>query len=74
MKIAFLVTFAPTTRVVVDVENASLEQGDDFIKVVTAARQQIIKDGIAEYLNGDNINSINIDEEFPYPQEYDDKL
>ncbi len=72
MKIAFLVTFSPMTRVVVDVEDSSLEQGDDYLKVVRAARNQMLED-IMDYLNGETVDSIEEDTEIPYPEGYNDK-
>ena len=71
MKKAFLVTFCPTTRVVVDVKDESLEDVFEFSKVVKAAREQIQEIGIEEYLNGENIDEIILDEELPYPQDFD---
>ena len=71
MKKAFLVTFCPTTRVVVDIEDESLEDIFEFSKVVEAAREQIEEVGIEEYLNGENIDEIVLDEELPYPQDFD---
>ena len=71
MKKAFLVTFCPTTRVVVDIENDNLEDVFEFFKVIRAAREQIEEVGIEEYLNGENIDEIVLDEELPYPQDFD---
>lgn len=76
MKTAFLVSFCPMTRVVVDVE---LEDDPNIYglfdkyrdKIILAAREQIIDNGIEEYLNGDNLEDIITDEECPYPQSYD---
>ena len=71
MKKAFLVTFCPTTRVVVDVKDESLEDVFEFSKVVKAAREQMEESGIEWYLNGENIDEIILDEELPYPQDFD---
>lgn len=71
MKKAFLVTFCPTTRVVVDVEDESLEDVFEFSKVVKAAREQIEEVGIEKYLDGENVDEIILDEELPYPQDFD---
>ena len=71
MKKAFLVTFCPTTRVVVDVKDENLEDVFEFSKVVKAAREQIQEIGIEEYLNCENIDEIILDEELPYPQDFD---
>lgn len=77
MKKAFLVTFCPTTRVVVDVPDNFLvdiiKPQDNFVwaKIVSAAREQIIENGIEDYLNEDTVDEIVLDEELPYPQEFD---
>lgn len=81
MKKAFLVTFCPTTRVVVDIEedqfdaslidSVSIEDDFKYSEIVRMARQQIIWNGIDEYLNGENICSIQLDEEFPYDPDLD---
>lgn len=77
MKKAFLVSFVPTTRVVVDVSDNflkdDLEPQDEYewAKVVSAARNQIFEVGIDDYLNGDTIDEIKLDEELPYPQSFD---
>jgi len=74
MKRAFLVSFAPMTRVIVDVNedllNDEFELQDDFeiAKVIKAAREQMIANGIEEYLNGDNLDTIELDEEMPYEE------
>jgi len=60
------------TRVVVDVEDDFLkynfEAQDEFewAKVITAAREQIISNGISEYLNEENLDEIVLDDECPY--------
>jgi len=75
MKKAILVSFSPMTRVVVDVAEDFLTdeftEQDDFerAKVIRAAREQMIENGIEEYLNGDNIDTIELDEEMPYEEE-----
>lgn len=77
MKKAFLVSFTPMTRVVVDVpdnfleDNLELQDEYEWAKVVEAAREQMIENGIDDYLNGDTIEEIRLDEELPYPQEFD---
>lgn len=81
MKKAFLVTFCPTTRVVIDIEedqyddslidSVSIEDDFKYSEIVRLAREQIIESGINEYLNGENICSISLDEELPYPQDFD---
>lgn len=68
-KKAFLVSFSPMTRVVVDVEDETLEDSQEFSKVVRAARAQMMENSIADYLNGDTVDEIRLDEEFPYPTE-----
>lgn len=72
MKKAFLVSFAPMTRVVVDVEDETLEDLDDFHKVIIAARNHMLEN-IGDYLTGDTCDNIILDEECPYPQDYDEK-
>ena len=81
MKKAFLVTFCPTTRIVVDIEedqydaslidNVSIEDEFKYSEIVRLAREQIIESVTEEYLNGENICSIALDEELPYPQDFD---
>lgn len=77
MKKAFLVSFVPMTRVVVDVPDNFLEDDlepqDEYewAKVVNAARNQIFEVGIDDYLNGGTIDEIKLDEELPYPQSFD---
>lgn len=74
MKKAFLVSFSPMTRVVVDVPDDFLEDEftlmDDMTraKVIRSARERMIENGIDEYLNGDNIDTIELDEEMPYEE------
>lgn len=70
-KAAYLVSFFITTRVVVDVSNTSLEDDDDFIKVIEAARLNILKHP-ESYINGDNCESTDLDEESPYNPKTDD--
>jgi len=75
MKKAFLVSFNPTTRVVVDIEeknpedNFSFRDEEDILKIATAARDQMVSRGISNYLNVENIDEITEDEEDPYNEE-----
>lgn len=77
MKKAFLVSFVPTTRVVVDVSDNflkdDLEPQDEYEwdKVVSVAKDQIVENGIDNYFNRDTIDEIKLDEELPYPQSFD---
>ena len=70
MKKAFLVSFTLMTRVVVDIKEGLLNPYD-YSKIISAARENIIYNGIDDYLNGDTIDEIRLDEELPYPQEFD---
>lgn len=75
-KKAFLVSFSPTTRVVVDVEGTEEEILDDSYKwaeIVRTARAHIIENGIEFYLNGDNVDEIKEDTECPYTEEEDEQ-
>lgn len=64
-KTAFLVSFCPMTRVVIDVadpENLTAKEQDLLVAV---ARSQIMDD--AEWkLNGENIDEVRLDDECPY--------
>ena len=70
MKKAFLVTFCPTTRVVVDVEGDQLTD-QEIMKVAEAAIENIEESGLKYYINDENIEDIVLDEELPYPQDFD---
>ena len=64
-KTAFLVSFCPMTRVVIDVadpENLTPEEQD---LLVAQARQQIMNLA-EEKLNGENIADVRLDDECPY--------
>lgn len=64
-KTAFLVSFCPMTRVVIDVadpENLTPEEQD---LLVAQARSQIMDDAECR-LNGDNIDEVRLDDECPY--------
>lgn len=76
-KKAFLVSFSPMTRVVVDVEE---KEGEDvlddpyqYAKIIREARAQIVENGIDEYLNGDSLDQIVEDIECPYTEEEDEE-
>lgn len=75
-KKAFLVSFSPMTRVIVDMEGTEDEILDDpykYAEIVRTARAQIIEHGIADYLNGDNIDEIKEDTECPYMEEEEEE-
>lgn len=64
-KTAFLVSFCPMTRVVIDAadpENLTTEEQD---KLVALAREQIMQDATNK-LNGENIDEVRPDNECPY--------
>jgi hypothetical protein len=67
---AFLVSFSFRTRVIVDVDNEDDIQTVKFDEAVSIARDQI-QDSIADYLSGDNVDEIILDEELPYLQPFD---
>ena len=74
MKKAFLVTATIKTRVVVDVEenydgstyNACYFPNEDEDKIITEALPRL-KDNVCD----ENIDSIELDVEFPYDEEFD---
>lgn len=70
-KKAYLVSFLPTTRVIVDVDDDSLSSDKDFEKVLFAARDKI-KSNIDGYLDYGNFDKIQPDYESPYDPETDD--
>jgi hypothetical protein len=75
MKKAFLVTATIKTRVVVDVDenynggtyNACYFPNEDEDKIITEALPRL-KDNVCE----ENVDSIELDTEFPYDEEFDD--
>ena len=71
MKKAFLVSFSPMTRIVMDVEDSENLTEDEAQQICIAAREQMINNGIEDYLSLDNIDEIKEDEELPYPQNFD---
>ncbi len=71
-KKAFLVGFSTLTRVIVDVEDETLENDMDHAKVIYAARTQMMENSIADYINGETCDRIDLDEEMPYNPEDDD--
>ena len=69
-KVALLVEFTPCTRVVVDIpEGVSVEEwlsnDENFGELSTKARNQMLENGIEDYLYGDNM-SWEEDTECPY--------
>ena len=73
MKTAFLVQFSPITRVVVDVDDSSIfpANDEDWYKVVEAAKQQILENGVGFYICSENLEDIKLDTEMPYDKETD---
>lgn len=70
MKKAFLVGFSPMTRIVVDIiEGEDGEFTRD--KIIIAAREQMMENSIADYINGENCDLLEEDLDQPYPQDYD---
>lgn len=64
-KTAFLVSFCPMTRVVIeaaDPDNLTDEEQDQLVRL---AREQIVKDAVWK-LNGENIDEVRPDDECPY--------
>ena len=60
----------------VDIEGTEDEILDDpykYAEIVRTAREQIIEHGIADYLNGDNIDEIKEDTECPYMEEEEEE-
>lgn len=70
MKKAFLVTFCPTTRVVVNVKSDHLTD-QEIMKAAEAAIENIEESGLKYYINEETIEDIVLDEELPYPQDFD---
>lgn len=59
-KVALLVEFAPRTRVVVDIPDGVsvdtfMENDENFSKVTKAAREQMLENGVQDYLSGENM-------------------
>jgi hypothetical protein len=71
-KKAYLVEFSITTRVVIDSNKDPNEDDYVFEDIVCKARTSMLKDGIAFYINGDNVSMIEEDTECPYDPETDD--
>jgi len=64
-KKAFLVSFCPMTRVVIDCEDSDNLTAQEQDELVATARDQILKYA-DEKLDGDNIDEVRIDDECPY--------
>ena len=64
-KTAFLVSFCPMTRVVIDVKDADNLTPEEQDLLVAQARQQIMDDAECK-LNGENIDEVRLDDECPY--------
>ena len=71
MKKAFLVTFCPTTRVVVDIKDEKLVFEKDYNNVVFSAVEKIMNNNLYDYFSLENVEKIELDEELPYPQDFD---
>lgn len=70
MKIAYLVTFAVTTRVEVEVADDLQDKDPDsndglFAQIVDDATENIEKNGVWNYLTYDNVDKIVEDKECP---------
>ena len=68
MKRAFLVSFSPMTRVVIDVENEEDLSEDEQFEAMKVAREQI-RDGFYDYFSMDNIEEVKPDIDCPFPDE-----
>lgn len=64
-KTAFLVSFCPMTRVVIDVQNPDRLTDEEQDLLVAKAREQILENA-DERINGDNIDEVRPDDECPY--------
>lgn len=72
-KRAFLVTFAPTVRVIVDVkEDDPADDPQEFALIVRSARSVMMENSIADYIGGETVSMIEEDLEEPYNPEEDD--
>lgn len=65
MKTAFLVSFCPMTRVVIEAANPDELTAEEQDMLVAKAREQIVQ-AAEEKLNGENIDEVRLDEECPY--------
>ena len=70
MKIAYLVTFAVTTRVEVEVADNLQDKDPDsndglFADIVDSATESIEQNGVWNYLTYDNVDNIVEDKECP---------
>ena len=64
-KTAFLVSFCPMTRVVIDVQNPDNLTEQEYDEIVAKAREQILEN-TDERINGENIDEVRTDDECPY--------
>jgi hypothetical protein len=71
-KYAFLISFTPMTRVVVDVEDPELKDIKEQMKVLEVAQQKM-REAIKDYLNFDNLEILELDTEIPYGEGVDDE-
>lgn len=65
VKTAFLVSFCPMTRVVIECENPDNLTEQEQDELVAAAREKILKYA-DEKLDSDYIDEVRIDDECPY--------
>ena len=65
MKVAFVVSFCPMTRVVIEVGNPENLTAEEQDLLVAKGREQIMQDADNK-LNGDNIDEVRKDDECPY--------
>lgn len=79
-KKALLVEYCIRTRVIVDVpedmndfSQAYKDSENVFDKIAEAARDNIIDNGVEDYLIGDNITEIELDHELPYGELEDEE-
>lgn len=66
-KVAFLVSFSPMTRVVVDVENPDDLTDDERSKIVVATREKM-SESLGDYLSGETVDEMYPDTEIPYEE------
>lgn len=69
-KLALLISFTPTTRLIVDVPEgkdvSEIENNPEMLdSIIAAAREKILRDA-PNYLSGDNVTLFDEDHEVPY--------
>ena len=65
MKKAFLVSFCPMTRIVIDVADKDNLTDDELDVLIETARNQILEDS-DNYIIVDNLDEVKPDDECPY--------